>query len=104
GSSASEANSSVRQFSQAMASGVLRGDEFNSIMENSPRLARALADGLNVPVGALRKMAEEGELTSDRVVAAIESQSEVIEREFQKVPLTVSRATQKVRNALLKLV
>lgn len=104
GSSASEAASSVRQFSQAMASGVLRGDEFNSIMENSPRLARAIADGLQVPVGALRKMAEEGELTADRVIAAVESQSAAIEREFGKIPLTVSRATQQVKNALLQMI
>lgn len=104
GSSTSEAASSVRQFSQAMASGVLRGDEFNSIMENAPRLARAIADGLDVPVGALRKMAEQGELTSERVVAAVESQADAINREFSGIPVTVGRAMQQVRNSLQQMV
>lgn len=104
GASTSESASAIRQFTQAVASGVLRGDEFNSIMENAPRLARALADGLGVPVGALRKMAEEGELTSDRLINAIESQSSSIKFEFEQMPLTVGRATQQVRNALLELV
>lgn len=60
GASATEAQSSLLQFGQALASGVLRGEEFNSVVENSPRLAKALADGLNVPIGRLRKLAEEG--------------------------------------------
>ena len=57
GASATEAQSSLLQFGQALAAGVLRGEEFNSVVENSPRLAQALADGLNVPIGRLRKMA-----------------------------------------------
>jgi tape measure domain-containing protein len=70
GASATEAQSSLLQFGQALASGVLRGEEFNSVVENSPRLAQALADGLNVPIGRLRKLAEEGRLTADVVVNA----------------------------------
>ncbi|MFM2005872.1 MAG: hypothetical protein RLZZ09_1527, partial [Pseudomonadota bacterium] len=57
GADASSAAAGILQFSQAIGSGVLRGDEFNSMMENSPRLAKALADGLNVPIGSLREMA-----------------------------------------------
>src|SRR3546814_9538972 len=60
GAGAAEASSATTQFSQALASGVLRGDEFNGIMESSPRLARLLADSLDVPVGSLRAMAEIG--------------------------------------------
>src|SRR3546814_1560541 len=66
GAGAAEASSATTQFSQALASGVLRGDEFNGIMESSPRLARLLADSLDVPVGSLRAMAEQGELTADK--------------------------------------
>jgi tape measure domain-containing protein len=98
GASTAEAASSIRQLGQALASGVLRGDEFNSVMENSPRLAQALADGLDVPIGALRKMAEEGELTAERVTRALQSQTAAIEADFSKMPDTVSRATQRLSN------
>jgi len=60
GASATEAQASLLQFGQALAAGVLRGEEFNSVVENSPRLAKALADGLDVPIGRLRKMARRG--------------------------------------------
>src|SRR5574338_259213 len=76
GASAAEAQSSLLQFGQALASGVLRGEEFNSVVENSPRLAKALADGLNVPIGRLRKLAAEGRLTADVVVNALMSQKD----------------------------
>jgi tape measure domain-containing protein len=95
--STSEITSVVRQFSQALASGLLRGDEFNSIMENGSRLAFALAEGLNVDIGTLRKMAEAGELSASRVITALLSQSEVIDREFAKLPLTVGAAFQDIK-------
>ncbi len=69
-----EAQSSLLEFGQALAAGVLRGEEFNSVVENSPRLAQAVADGLNVPIGRLRKLAEEGRLTADVVVQALLAQ------------------------------
>jgi uncharacterized protein (TIGR02594 family) len=69
------------------------------MMENAPRLARALADGLNVPISALRKMAEQGELTADRVVNAILSQSDVITREYARMPQTISGALTQIENA-----
>lgn len=92
GASSQASEASVRQLVQALQSGALRGDEFNSIMEQSPRLAKALADGLGVPVGALRGLAEEGELTSARVVQALKGQAEAIDREFSSLPLTTGRA------------
>ncbi len=104
GASASESASAQQQFSQALASGKLRGDEFNSIMENSPRLAKALADGLGVPVGALRRMAEQGELTTDRVIGAIHSQGDAIDEEFSKIPVIVSGAWRQFKNATLEAV
>jgi tape measure domain-containing protein len=92
GTSAAAASGAVMQFGQALASGVLRGDEFNSVMEAAPRLAQALADGLDVPRGALRKMAEEGELTAERVTAALLSQKDVISSEFSTLPKTINQS------------
>ena len=99
GASATEAQSSLLQFGQALASGVLRGEEFNSVVENSPRLAQALADGLNVPIGRLRKLAEEGRLTADVVVNALMSQKEKLASEYAQLPATVSQAFERLRNA-----
>jgi len=99
GASATEAQSALLQFGQALASGVLRGEEFNSVVENSPRLAKALADGLNVPIGRLRKMAEEGKLTADVVVNALMSQKDTLEAEYSELPATVSQAYVRLQNA-----
>lgn len=104
GADAASSAAVIRQFSQALASGALRGDEFVSVMEGAPRLAKAIADGLEVPIGSLRKMAAEGELTSEKVIKALEEQGAVIDREFGEMPLTVGRATQQVRNALQQLI
>ncbi len=99
GASATEAQSALLQFGQALASGVLRGEEFNSVVENSPRLAKALADGLNVPIGRLRKLAEEGRLTADVVVNALMSQKDVLATEYAQLPQTVSQSFERLRNA-----
>ncbi|MFC7459195.1 tape measure protein [Hydrogenophaga defluvii] len=99
GASATEAQSSLLQFGQALASGVLRGEEFNSVVENSPRLAQALADGLNVPIGRLRKLAEEGRLTADVVVNALMSQKDKLAAEYAQLPATVSQAFTRLSNA-----
>ena len=99
GASATEAQSSLLQFGQALASGVLRGEEFNSVVENSPRLAQALADGLNVPIGRLRKLAEEGRLTADVVVNALMSQKDKLAAEYSQLPAAVSQAFQRLQNA-----
>lgn len=103
GSSASEEANGIRQFSQALASGVLRGDEFNSIMENAPRLAKLLADSLGVPVGALRAMAEEGQLTSDKLLAALTQRkfTEAIDAEFKGLPVTFDQAMEQISNAAI---
>lgn len=99
GASATEAQSSLLQFGQALASGVLRGEEFNSVVENSPRLAKALADGLNVPIGRLRKLAEEGRLTADVVVNALMSQKDKLASEYAQLPQTVSQSFERLKNA-----
>ncbi|BCL90375.1 tape measure protein [Ralstonia pseudosolanacearum] len=99
GASANETQSALLQFGQALAAGVLRGEEFNSVVENSPRLAQALADGLNVPIGRLRKMAEEGRLTADVIVNALLSQKDKLATEYAQLPATVSQAFERLRNA-----
>lgn len=96
GASTQESASVIRQVSQAFSSGILRGEEFNAVMENGGRLAIALADGLGVDVGALRAMAKEGELAADRVIEAWLSQSKVIADENAQLPLTIGRAIENV--------
>jgi len=92
GGSAESSNASITQLIQGLQSGVLRGEEFNSVMEQSPRLARALADGLGVTTGKLREMAGQGQLTSAAVIGALQGQSQALQAEFALLPATVGRA------------
>lgn len=94
GSSADSSNAAVVQLIQGLQSGVLRGEEFNSVMEQAPRLAQALANGLGVTTGELRKMANQGQLTSDTVIKALRNQADVVAAEFGKLPSTVGRSLQ----------
>ena len=96
GSSTQEAEAAVQQFIQAMQGGVLRGEEFNSIMEGGYGLAEALAKGLGVTTGELRKMAENGELSAERVLAALEKQKAGVDAQYAEMPLTISNALQKI--------
>ncbi|WP_286728361.1 tape measure protein [Acinetobacter sp. UBA1297] len=96
GSSAEAAEGAIQQFIQAMQGGVLRGEEFNSIMEGGYGLAEALARGLSVTTGELRKMAENGELTAERVVKALHSQADAVQETYNRFPLTVGNALQKI--------
>lgn len=103
GAATSEQSAATRQLIQAFQSGVLRGDEFNSIMENAPRLAKLLADSLGVTTGALRKMAEEGELTADKLVRAFTDKkfTEGLDAEFKQMPVTFDQAMSQVYNAAI---
>ncbi|WP_180047559.1 MULTISPECIES: tape measure protein, partial [unclassified Acinetobacter] len=96
GGSAEAADAAVTQFIQAMQGGVLRGEEFNSIMEGGYGLAEALAKGLGVTTGELRKMAEAGELSSERVVTAISSQAESVQKTYDQFPTTIGNALQRI--------
>lgn len=98
GGSAASADAAITQLIQGLQSGVLRGEEFNSVMEQAPRLARALADGLGVTTGELRKMAGEGALTSKVVISALQSQRATLEAEFKTLPATVGRAITDLQN------
>lgn len=100
GASTQEASSVITQLSQALASGVLRGEEFNSIMENGGRLVKLLADGLGTTVGGLRNMANNGELTTDKIVPLL-TNVEILRKEFDTLPASISGSAQKVENAFL---
>ncbi|MDN0103062.1 tape measure protein [Yersinia bercovieri] len=104
GATAEEASSTMIQLSQALASGVLRGEEFNSISENGSRLAVALADSLGVTVGQLRAMAAEGKLTTDVVVNGLLKQSDAIAKEFGNTVLTMGQAFTVASNNITKFV
>ena len=101
GARSSEAAAGVVQFSQALASGVLRGDEFNSVSENMPRLAQAIADGMGISIGALRQLAGEGKLTSDVITRALFTQTQAVDDEFGKLPRTVGQALTQMNNEVI---
>lgn len=104
GGDAGGMNAALMQLSQGLASGTLRGEELNSVMEQTPRLARALADGLGVPIGKLREMGAAGELTADKVIAALQSQSAVLRDELASSATTSAQAMQQLSNAAVKAV
>lgn len=99
GASSQAAQAAVTQLVQGLQSGVLRGEEFNSVVEQSPRLARALADGLGVTIGQLREMANQGQLTAGVLRSALGGQAQQIQQEFDKLPPTIGRAVQSLSNA-----
>lgn len=99
GGSAQAADAAIAQLIQGLQSGVVRGEEFNSIMEQAPRLAQALSDALGVTKGQLRAMAEEGKLTSEVVINALKSQAKTVKDEFETLPATIGRAVQDLSTA-----
>ena len=104
GSTAEGASAALTQFGQAMASGVLRGEEFNSMMEQAPGLARALADGLGVGVGQLRNMANNGELTAERVTQALLKAGGNVDAQFKKMDLTIAQSATNFKTSLTEFV
>ncbi|WP_112149963.1 phage tail tape measure protein [Raoultella planticola] len=101
GASSEEAGSVITQFSQALAQGVLRGEEFNAVNESGDRVIRALAAGMGVARKDLKAMADQGQLTIDKVVPALISQLGVLKGEFSSLPPTVSGSMQKVTNSFM---
>ncbi|BBE78700.1 phage tail tape measure protein [Phytobacter diazotrophicus] len=100
GASTEEASSVITQLSQALGSGVLRGEEFNAIMENGGRLAKLLADGMKTTVGGLRNMAQNGQLTTDKIVPLL-TNVELLRKEFETLPASISGSAQKVQNSFM---
>lgn len=101
GATADEASNATRQLVQAFQSGRLQGDEFRSMMENAPRLARLLADSLGITVGQLRQMSKEGQLTADVLARAFSDKrfTASIDEEFRQLPVTFDQAMNQLYNA-----
>ncbi|VEH66711.1 Phage-related minor tail protein [Rodentibacter pneumotropicus] len=104
GASAASAEAAITQFGQALGSGVLRGDEFNSVMEQAPGLAQALARGLGVTTGELRKMANDGKLTMDVLIPALEKVKSSVDAQFSTRVLTISAAFENLNTSIVKWV
>ncbi|MER1476938.1 tape measure protein [Enterobacter hormaechei] len=102
GSTAEEASNAIIQLAQGLASGALRGDEFNSVNEQGNRLMIALADSMNVSIGALRNMAAEGKLTTEVIVNGLLSQGDKIGQEFAKTTATISQSLEIANNNITK--
>ncbi|HGW1351724.1 TPA: tape measure protein [Klebsiella pneumoniae] len=92
GSSAEEMSNALRQFGQSMAKGVIQAEEFNSVIEQMPELARQIAAGLGISIGDLRKRMLEGKLTAQDALNAIQRQSQSVNEEFDKMPVSIDRA------------
>ena len=104
GSSQDSANAAILQLSQGLASGTLRGEELNSVLEQTPRLAQAIAAGMGVSIGKLRQLGQDGQLTAENVLSALSNQAAVLDEEFSTIPLRISDSVQLVKNEFLTLV
>jgi len=106
GATSAEASGGLRQFLQALQSGTLRGEEFNSVVENAPRLAKLLADQLTGGnIGALRALAEQGKITGDELVKSLTDRkyTEQIDAEFKQLPVTFDQAATLIRNGAVEV-
>ncbi len=104
GASAQSANAALVQLGQGLAAEALRGQELNSVMEQTPRLSEAIADGMGVSIGSLRALAEQGKITSEVLITAIESQQDAITEEFLQMPITMAQGMIVLDNEWMKFV
>ena len=104
GASAASANAALIQLGQAFASGTLRGEELNSVMEQAPALSQAIAAGMGVTIGQLRSLGAEGKLTAEAVVKALQDQADAVDDKFSKIANTIGGALQVAGNTLTRLV
>lgn len=104
GGSAASAQAALVQLGQGFASGALRGEELNSVLEQTPRLAQAIADGLGVGIGKLREMGSNGELTAEKVLGALQKAAAGIESEFARMTPTIEQSITKITNSMTRLV
>lgn len=104
GSSTEEMANALRQFGQSISSGTIRAEEFNSILEQMPELARQIAAGMGISVGELRQRMLEGKLTAEDALNAIQKQTTSVNAEFEKLPRTLSQANNALTNSLLTMV
>lgn len=99
GASQQSLDAGARQLGQALASGVLRGDELNSVLENIPEVARLIAKDLGLSIGQLREMAQQGEVTAEKVFGALQRGSDEAKRRFEQLPPTIAQASTKLANS-----
>ncbi|HWH75547.1 MAG TPA: tape measure protein [Methylibium sp.] len=104
GASAQAAEAALIQLGQGLASGALRGEELNSVLEQTPALADAIAKGLGVTRGELRKLGQDGKLSAEQVLTALRNQREEVAQQFAQLPLTVGQSVTLLKNAGLQLV
>jgi len=104
GATTAQANAAVIQFTQGLAGGIFRAEEFNSVLENTPRLAQAIAAGLGRTIGELRGLVIAGELTADQVLAAISNQADRLDNEFKTIVPTFQQSTTNLGNAVIALI
>lgn len=100
GASTQEASSAMRQITQALGKGIVNGDELNSIMENSPQIARMLAKHLNVSVGELKQLGKEGKISGQALYDTVLENAEAIEKQFATMPVTADRAWNSIKNTI----
>lgn len=104
GGSAASAQAALVQLSQGFASGTLRGEELNSVMEQTPRLAMAIAQGMGKSIGELRAMGQAGELTSEAVLGALQKAADSVSKEFAQMTQTIEQSVTQAENSFLRLV
>lgn len=104
GSSSEEMANALRQFGQSISSGVVRAEEFNSILEQMPELARQIAAGMGVSIGELRQLMLDGKLTAEDALNAIQKQTGSVNAEFEKLPRTLSQANTALTNSFLSMI
>ncbi|MFX6130863.1 tape measure protein [Acinetobacter baumannii] len=104
GATATQADAAIMQLGQALGSGALRGDEFNSVMENGYGLMQLIAKGMNVPIGQLKSMAENGELTSEKVTKALLKMSDEADKQFGKTDSTIGQSLGLLSNSLTQFI
>ncbi|EMG7907595.1 tape measure protein [Enterobacter ludwigii] len=104
GSSSEEMANALRQFGQSISSGTVRAEEFNSILEQMPELARQIAAGLGVSIGQLRQLMLDGKLTAEDALNAIQKQTGSVNAEFEKLPRTLSQANTALTNSFLSMI
>lgn len=100
GASTQEASSAMRQITQALGKGIVNGDELNSIMENSPQIARMLAKHLNVSVGELKQLGKEGKISGQALYDTVLENADAIEKQFATMPVTADRAWNSIKNTI----
>ncbi|EYT44817.1 tape measure domain protein [Acinetobacter sp. 478810] len=104
GASAEAADAALVQFGQALASGTLRGEELNSVMEQTPALAKAIAKGMGITVGELRSVAAEGKITSQEIVKALKNVQNDVDALFAKTDITIGQSLTLLNNEITKFV